>query len=98
MATLNSYRAYSNVKIAEEDPNKQANTAEVMVYIGLELATSFITLVSQCVLNYIMDVFLILPFFVQKQLKSCGLIRCLVAIQTLNALWHAIGLRKYVLV
>ena len=52
MATLNSYRAYSNVKLAEEGPNKQANTAEFMAYIGLELATSLIPLVSQCMLNY----------------------------------------------
>ena len=52
MATLNSYRAYSNVKLAEEGPNKQANTAEFMAYVGLELATSLIPLVSQCMLNY----------------------------------------------
>ena len=61
MVTLNSYRAYSNVKLAEEGPNKQANTAEFMAYIGLELATSLISLVSQCVLKYVMDVFVTLP-------------------------------------
>ena len=42
--TLDSYRQYTNERLAQLGPNKKASRQEFMAYIGLEIATSLVPL------------------------------------------------------
>jgi len=54
-----------------------------MAYVGLKLATSLIPLKSQCLLNYVLCMFLTCPNL-QKQLKTYWRTQCLLDIMILK--------------